>query len=294
MKTIDTLVQDINSLVNDWGGWDTAASRFLSDEMFEIMERRTTEERDRTPALRMSSLGTKCPRQLWYKIHQPNVGEPLSPKVKLKFLYGDMLEILLLSLVKASGHEVEGEQDQLEIAGVKGHRDCVIDGVTVDIKSASSYAFKKFKEGLTEDKDDFGYIDQLGSYVYAGHKADPKRVHKNLGAFLVIDKVHGEICLDKHWYKDIDREAEVERIKDIVNRDIAPARGFDAERDGYKNKSKGWISNGNLKLGVNCSYCAFKETCWPGLRTFLYKYGNETKPVFFTKVVKTPKVPEVT
>jgi hypothetical protein len=43
----------------------------------------------------------------------------------------------------------------------------VIDGVTVDVKSASKYGFEKFlKHNLRED-DPFGYISQLSSYVYA-------------------------------------------------------------------------------------------------------------------------------
>ena len=81
-----------------------------------------------------------------------------------------MIEELVLSLAKASGHKVEGEQSKLNVHGVKGHRDAVIDGMTVDVKSCSSYAYKKFKEGKLKDDDPFGYISQLSSYVYAGKR----------------------------------------------------------------------------------------------------------------------------
>ena len=35
-----------------------------------------------------------------------------------------------------------------EINGVKGHKDCRIDGTLVDIKSASSYGMKKFRNEM--------------------------------------------------------------------------------------------------------------------------------------------------
>src|SRR5690606_25725922 len=102
----------------------------------------------------------------------PEDGEPLRPEAYLKFLYGDILEDLLLFLAEAAGHTVVGRQDEQEIAGIKGHRDCVIDGTVVDAKSASSYSFKKFKEGRLREDDPFGYVDQLQSYIHSGQN-DP-------------------------------------------------------------------------------------------------------------------------
>lgn len=46
---------------------------------------------------------------------------------------------------------------------------------------------------------------------------------------------------------------------------------------------------GNKRLGTACSYCAFKETCWPGLRAFKYSTG----PKFLTAVNKMPQVYEI-
>ena len=48
--------------------------------------------------------------------------------------------------------------------------------------------------------------------------------------------------------------------------------------------------SGNMKLSVPCSYCSFKEHCWPELRTFIYSNG----PRYLTKVVRTPDVYEAT
>jgi hypothetical protein len=50
-----------------------------------------------------------------------------------------------------------------------------------------------------------------------------------------------------------------------------------------------------MKLGINCSYCPFKEDCWKdanggmGLRKFIYYNG----PVWLTHVEREPKVEEI-
>ena len=41
---------------------------------------------------------------------------------------GDILEALLILLTDLSGHEVTEQQKEVEIDGVKGHKDCRIDG----------------------------------------------------------------------------------------------------------------------------------------------------------------------
>lgn len=294
-KTIDTLVEDIYAVVEDRGGWDETVTSFLTGEMHDLFVRRLQdEEQERGGTLRMSNIGSPCKRKLWYHVHRTNDGEALPPTARLKFLFGDMLEVLLLSLATAAGHRVEGMQDELQIAGVVGHRDAVIDGITVDIKSASPYSFAKFSSGSLRGDDPFGYISQLSSYVYAGREQTDTTSDPNVGAFLVINKVSGEICLDKYDFtKDLlfSREEEFEKTKTLVNSDTPPDRGFEAEPDGYKGKN-GFVPNGNEKLCVNCSYCEFKELCWPGLRTFMYRRGNSYAPTFFSKIVKEPNVME--
>lgn len=282
-KSISTLIEDIYAVIDGKGGWDSTIAEYFSGTIGEVVHSRLNpEDSQERGTLRMSSLGTPCTRKLWYQVNTPDEGETLRPPTKLKFLYGDMLEALLLSLAHASGHTVEGLQDTLYINGVKGHRDAVIDGITVDVKSASSYGFKKFKEGRLRDDDPFGYISQLSSYVYAGHKKDPDNVNPVVGAFLVINKENGELCLDLHEFSsEIEtKEQEVQALKDMVTREIPPDRSFEPEDDG---------KSGNKKLPMVCSYCQFKQTCWPSLRTFIYSNG----PRYLTTVKFTPNVPEV-
>lgn len=279
MKTIDTLVDDIYKVIESNGGWDATVTKFFTERVGDTIKRRLEDEQeDSRPTLRMSNLGSPCLRKLWYQINLPTESEPLKPNERLKFLYGDILEDLLISLAVAAGHKVTGTQTTMDIDGIKGHRDCVIDGVTVDVKSASSYSFKKFKEHKLREDDPFGYIEQLSSYVFAAQD-DPEVTDKKNGAFLVIDKQFGHIVLDKYDFtKELFlKRTKVKEVKEAVAQPSPPARAFTDEPMG---------KSGNMKLGTQCSYCNFKETCWPGLRTFVYSTG----PVFLTKVVREPNV----
>ena len=284
MANINTLIQDIYNVIDGQGGWDETVSKFFRESVATVVDSRLSGDEQPRGTLRMSNLGTPCTRKLWYTVNTPDEGETLRPDTKLKFLYGDILEALLISLAKAAGHNVTGEQTQLDIGGIKGHRDCVIDGFTIDVKSASGFGFSKFENGNLRDDDPFGYISQLSSYVYAGHKADPENVHPTIGAFLVVDKQSGKLCLDVYDLAEEvkGKEEEVEALKSAVAGET-PDRSFEPVADG---------ASGNMKLGTVCSYCAFKQSCWPELRTFLYANG----PRFLTKVVRqpAPHVMEVT
>ena len=44
---------------------------------------------------------------------------------------------------------LKGEQGEVEIEGIKGHRDAIIDGAIGDVKSASAFSYKKFEEAQT-------------------------------------------------------------------------------------------------------------------------------------------------
>jgi hypothetical protein len=278
MKQIDTLVDDIYALFGSQKEFDLEIAKKFGELMSDTVA-------SRVPAvngggtLRMSNLGRPCERKLWYEVNTPDEGEPLTPQTRFKFLYGDVLEELVLYLAAEAGHSVEGVQDEMEINGIKGHRDAVIDGVLVDVKSASSYSFRKFEKGLKLEDDNFGYITQLQQYLYASQD-DPLVTDKNRAAFLVVDKTLGKLCLDIHERDGKDYSEFAEYKRNLVNSPVEPPRAFDPEPDGM---------SGNQKLGVNCSYCDFKKKCWPGLRTFLYGNG----PRFLTRVAKTPNVPEV-
>lgn len=277
-KTIDTLVQDIQeTLLN--------GSEMVTDELCEeygykfseLLKTRFKGPREpRKGTLRMSNIGKPCERQLYYSVNSSEEAEPLRPEAHLKFAYGDLIELLILFLAEAAGHTVEGTQDEQEIEGIKGHRDAVIDGTIVDVKSASSYSFKKFQEGRLEEDDSFGYVDQLQSYLFAG-QTDDKVTDKDRGAFLVADKVLGHLCLDIHQRKNLPYDQIFNYKKGMVASTVPPKRGFDPVPDG---------KSGNEKLGIQCSYCDFKHKCHPSLKTYIYSTG----PRYLTKVVKEPKV----
>lgn len=276
-KTIDTLIEDIYEVLET--GVD------MTDDEVDDLGRMLGEavrhslRRENKATLRMSMIGQPCNRKLYYEINNPEEKEPFKGPQFMKFLTGHLLEEVVLWLAEKSGHTVTGRQDEMEIAGIKGHRDAVIDGMTTDAKSASTYSFQKFKEHRLGEDDPFGYMTQLNSYVEAG-KDDPLVTVKDEGAFLVIDKTLGNICLDRYKKSSFPVEKLYEYKKDMVNRPEPPSRGFEPIPEG---------KSGNMKLGVNCSYCDFKNKCYPNLRTFVYAKG----PVFLTSVKKEPNVPEV-
>ena len=279
MAVIETLVADIEEVLTHPHIVDKVVLERFGQSITRVTDRQLLSE-ERTE-LSMSMLGTRCDRQLQYKAspYHRIKGEPLSADAKLKFMFGDLIEALILLLAREAGHKVEGEQDELNINGVLGHRDSIIDGVLVDCKSASSFSFQKFKHGLREDEDSFGYLTQLHSYLYASVGGavfcEPGRA-----AFLVVDKQFGHICLDIHSFDSKSYGNLVDEKKALVsNPNLAP-RGFRDELDG---------KSGNKKLGVACSYCAFKSHCWSGLQTFLYSNG----PRYLTHVERTPDVPRV-
>lgn len=286
-KDISTLVEDIYAVIQGQGGWDEVISKSFSDEVEALMNRRlasTTSTSDYKPNLRMSSIGQPCWRKLWYSINLRHTGVLTSGPNLLKFLQGDLLEALLISLAKAAGHDVTGEQDVLMCHGIRGQRDCVIDGVTVDIKSASANAMKKFTTGSLRTDDPFGYIRQLAGYV-EGAKDDPLVTDKKRGAFLAIDKANGTLVLDVY---DFTPEIEsmgkyIEDLREMVAQPTPPPRTYEDIPEG---------KSGNYKLDTACVFCDYKYKCWEGLRSFKYAWGD----THLTKVVREPdkRVLEVT
>lgn len=224
----------------------------------------------------MSGLGKRCPRALWYSIHHPALGESLPPWAEVKFAFGAIIEGLTLTLVKACGHSVEGEQDELVFEDIVGHRDAVIDGVTADVKSASSLSFQKFKTHDYGLVDSFGYLEQLDSYTLAA-ASDPLVLSKDKGVILAVDKQLGHMHLYEHRVTD-DRadqlRARIHHYKTIVGKDSPPV--CECKTDVQ--------DNGNIKLHWTAGYNPFKWECHPNLRAFKYSGGLE----FFTKVVKRP------
>ena len=274
MASINTLVSDIYRLLEEGTEEDTyEACLMFGQRLANLMhERLKPKEEKRT--LRMSNIG-KPDRMLWYECNPYVKKEEFNGPTYLKFLYGDVIEEVVLLLAEVSGHTVEDRQREVTVNGIVGHIDAVIDGVLVDVKSASPYSFKKFKDGTLKQDDPFAYITQLSGYLQ-GTKMDD-------GAYVAVDKQNGYITVMSLEDTDrVDINDRVEYIKEVVTAKDPPPRCFSPEPMG---------KSGNLKLPVGCSYCPFKLECWKdvGLRKFIYSTG----PVWMTHVEKEPEVLEV-
>ncbi len=280
MPNINTLIKDMEDTILGLKGWDNVVSSEMGSAIAKTASMRFSKPQEPRGYLSFSAIGSPCKRKLWYKINEPKIARPLAASDLLKFFYGDMLEELILSIVRNSGHEVTGTQDRMYIGGLGGSRDAVIDGMTVDVKSASPYSFKKFAEGNLREQDPFGYISQLSSYVYAA-KDDPLVTNKTQGAFLVVDKVSGKLCLDVYDFSEEleNKEQEVKEVQEMVKRGI-PERGYEPVP-----QSK---TSPNTKLPMSCGFCEFNKKCWPEARKFMYGTGE----VLLIDVVKEPNVPE--
>jgi hypothetical protein len=224
--------------------------------------------------LYISELGTQCSRQLWYKLNHPELGEKVGPSAMFKFLYGNVIEELALYLCTLAGHEVSDQQKPTEIKykgwTIRGRRDATIDGVVVDVKSASPYGFDKIvREGLNDKNDSFGYRAQVSGY----HDGED-----GVG-ILAVDKQNGHIAYKEVEY--IDPTEMLDRLIPDLESAIPPARTF---------ASVPHATSGNQKLCVECSYCAYKETCWADSNggKGLVKVDYAAKPIFFTHIKKTP------
>lgn len=281
MAKLDTLVEDIYEVIRGNGGWTQTVTDHFAQELSRVAQTRFEQEQQPRNYLSLSAIGQACKRKLWYKMRNPEAGEPLSAEALGTFFYGDLIETMVLSLAKAAGHDVQGEQTALDVFGIKGHRDCIIDGVTVDVKSASKFGFQKFAAHNLKNDDPFGYISQLSSYVYAG-KDDPLVKDKTRGAFLVVQKDRFKLCLDVYDFtEELERkEAEISQVKKLVDWPNPP------DRLPTVPQSK---TSPNKMLGVACNYCEFRKTCWPEARTFIYSTG----PVHLVDVAKEPNVPEI-
>jgi hypothetical protein len=284
-KHISTLATDIKSLIADISNGKPAN---MTEENLNVFLQNIKEAmlawnkpynaEKYAGKLRMSILG-KPSRQLWYDKFSPKDKKEENAGLNLKFLYGHIIEHLVLYLAELAGHKIEDQQMKVEIDGVTGHIDSKIDGEICDVKSASSFSFKKFQTGEIVGDDPFGYHAQLSGYETANGTKD--------GGFLVVDKSTGDIC----FYKPDDMakpnvKTLIKDLKNTLEKDTPPEKCYP-----YKEEK-----NGNKTLAIGCQFCPHKWECHTdanggkGLRVF--RYAN--KDTILADVIKLPKVDEVT
>lgn len=282
-KELSSLISDIDTLFEKGHKPSEASLQALSDGIAAAVQRSLGRpfETDRdTSALRMSSIG-KPARQLWYQKYHSEAQEELNGTTLRKFLMGDIWEELLLWLSEEAGHTVENRQGEVEVNGVIGHIDAVIDGVVVDVKSASKFGFQKFQRGTLQDDDPFGYYDQLGGYCAAlGLPGAWLAVNKETAALTILEAPKEEL-------EALDTPGRISHLREVLDQDTPPERCYEPVPEG---------KSGNLALGVGCSYCSFKHECWKdanngvGIRSFLYSTG----PKHLVHVEREPNTIELT
>ena len=284
MKTLDTLIQDIYSSLE---GLSSGEALDISEEELDLTLLRMKEsilawskprEVENSFRLRMSNIGRPL-RQLWYESKNTSDPHVVSGSTQIKFLYGHILEEIVLMLVRMAGHKVTSEQKEVNVDGILGHMDCKIDGQVVDVKTASKFSFNKFKDGSLVNNDPFGYLAQLSGYETAEQTKE--------GGFLVINKESGELCLFRP--DDLEKpnvKEKIEKVKAAIAVDTPPDRCYAPIPEGKK---------GNMKLPSGCAYCPYKFECYSdandgdGLRAFRYSNG----PAYFTEVAVEPRVEEI-
>ena len=283
-KKLENIVQDIYKAIKPLSkgdGLDLSEEDIdqFGEDMKEAIRGWAAAQPKDKPTLRMSNIG-KPARQLWYDRNSKIKAKDLQATLLIKFLYGHLLEALVVFFVKLSGHKITDQQKEVEVNGIKGHIDCKIDGEVVDIKSTSGFSFNKFKNGTLPDYDSFGYMSQLAGYETAEGT--------NKGGFLAINKETGEL-----WFfqpDELDKpdiKTKIKRRKTQLKKPEPPPLCYQPIADGTK---------GNFKLPRECVWCPHKIECHKdsnnglGLRIFDYARG----PAFFTEVAVEPRVQEIT
>jgi uncharacterized protein YejL (UPF0352 family) len=140
-KSIDSLVDDIYALLDEDTHHEPSEENleWLANAVQNLLRSRLSSRERKAAALRFLKLRTTRPTAV-VRSTLPSKAERMLPKTYFKFLYGDMIELLLLFLTKEANMTFKENKQQVEVAGVIGHCDAVIDGVTVDVKSASPYS----------------------------------------------------------------------------------------------------------------------------------------------------------
>jgi hypothetical protein len=121
-----------------------------------------------------------------------------------------------------------------------------------DVKSASPWAYEnKFIDFETlQSKDSFGYVSQLVGYSKA--KGVP------VGGWWVVNKANGNFKYVSASNVDVEEEMEkIQSTVDYINNDEPFERCYEPVAETYYGKP-----SGNMKLGIECSLCSYREKCW--------------------------------
>jgi hypothetical protein len=237
------------------------------------------------------------PREKEFRIRMSNIGKPLCQlqmdkkysgddsivsyenyNFKLRNLFGDIIEAVVVMLLRAVKAKVEGVQGEVGLNtpyfDIKGTYDIIIDDKVYDIKSASPFAFeKKFGENgggfhkIAED-DTFGYLSQ--GYLYS------EATGKSFGGWIVVNKATGEILVTQPPEDDAEYRTQAlnkvhQNIKALME-DAPFERCYELEDEVFYRKN-----TGNKVLSTICSYCPYKHKCWGDNIQYLPQQQSQAK-----------------
>lgn len=245
--------------------------------------KRSFAPRARWGQLWATDLGKPCLRQTYYKISgtppdpTPPVADGEEEGPNGRFLLGDVIEAATIYLVRASGHDVanEGERIARTVGSweISGKRDCTIDGWSVDIKSASKFAYAKYlREGVTHANDTFGYRAQPDFYHSAGGRDGGQGA-----ALLFTEKESLSTMVIRQPAGTAERTEN--RIKTLIG---AMENGYHAgtvprvNRETVVHPVKGPIP----VVHKACQFCEYKEQCLVGAKIAGTEVGKK-KVMYF-------------
>jgi len=275
----------ISYLVNVMDGKAEMPS-YLFDEFADLsrkaLEKHFTREKENF-RLRMSNVGKPlCQLQMQAKGIEP---EKPSHDFIVRMIIGDMLEALVIVLLKAANIEVKSQHKKVSLdvgdRQIEGEYDIELDDGIYDIKSVSPFSFTtKFNADNGYDKikqsDSFGYISQGHGYGMAANKP--------FKGWIAINKTTGEIVFTDAKHTD---EEKKEVYSKIYNNSIALLKEKPFERC-FTDVEEVYYSKptGNRTLGIECSYCPYKHDCWDNLefRRQLPSKGKNPKWTWYTKI----------
>ena len=206
--------------------------------------------------LRMSNVGRPA-CQLWYEKNKPDVALPKPTTFVMNMMIGDIVEAVFKGLLTEAGVTYEDNEKvtlDLPNANISGTYDIVIRDAVDDIKSASDWSYRnKFESYSTlANSDAFGYVAQLAGYAKASGK--------KAGGWWVVNKANGQFKYVPASGLDVD--TEISKIQDTVD-DVNNnkfERCFEPEAETFRGKE-----TGNKVLSKTCSFCSYRNDCWPNL-----------------------------
>ena len=217
--------------------------------------------------VRMSGLGRPLCQQ---KMEKKGHTQEMAYNDIMRFLMGDLVEAVAVFVMKAAGVNVVDTQRQceLELAGnnVKGTLDIILDDgqeKVWDIKSTSPWSFDNKFSGrggydVIKEDDPFGYIMQ--GYLYSEAQDMP------FGGWIAINKSSGEWdFVEAPDDQKEDREAYLADARSRVEsleKDDTFKIPFEETDESYTLKGEK-IFTGNKLMPKTCTFCSFKEKCWP-------------------------------